>query len=90
MRFKENEELHLGENYEFTVIISHDSHKHVGTLSLSSKNITLKITGESDENRGFEIGFKNIKVMKCSAFRNSFLLFDLTVRSSSNGVIDRQ
>lgn len=90
MRFKENEELHLGENYEFTVIVSHDSQKHVGILSLSSKKITLKITGESDENRGFEIGFKNITVMECSAFRNSFLLFDLTIRSSSNGVIDHQ
>jgi hypothetical protein len=90
MSFIEKEELHLGKNYEFTVIISHDNHKHVGTLSLSSRKITLKITGESDETKDFDIGFKNITVMECSAFRNNFLLFNLTVMSFSNGVIDHQ
>lgn len=90
MNFREKEELHLGKTYEFTVIVRHNSNKHVGTLSLSPEKIALKITGESDEHRNFNIGFKNIAFMECSEFNNNFILFNLTIMSFSDGVIDHQ
>lgn len=90
MKFGEVETFELNTNYEFRVSVKGAEGNFSGLLKLSPSGITIRISGDQQQNRRWgDIEWK-LESLKCESFKWNFILFDLHAVKSAHFMLQSQ
>lgn len=71
------DEIGLQESHVFEVTVRDGEQRFAGQLSLSPERVSLRVTGEEDEDRRCCIQWFELQILRCDGFSSSFILFGL-------------
>ena len=74
----EVKELHLSETYNFSVLVKSMDQTFAADLHICPEIVTLRIMGETDTARKFELDSWKIDELRCFSLRDSFVLVGLS------------